>query len=74
MAAKGGRRATDLRVRAPRRQRLAAEAVPLQDRGFEGARDRPRPQRYWPPQGLALDLPGGRKQVGAGKVWGRGGR
>ena len=47
--------------------------MPLQDRGFEGARDRPRPVRYWPPENEALQLPGGRKQVGP-KWWQKGGR
>ncbi|CAE7773659.1 unnamed protein product [Symbiodinium pilosum] len=35
----------------------------FEERGFEAARDRRRLRPYWPPQGEALELPGGRKQV-----------
>ncbi|CAE7252223.1 unnamed protein product [Symbiodinium necroappetens] len=35
----------------------------FEERGFDAARDRRRLRPYWPPQGEALELPGGRKQV-----------
>ncbi|CAE7518763.1 unnamed protein product [Symbiodinium natans] len=55
-------RATGQAAQAQRKAR-DPRATSFEERGFEAARDKRRLRPYWPPQGQALELPGGRKQV-----------